>query len=319
MIDMAKFKAWIRDLRVKLTSASLHQSMTFGEEHLKGKQDFDIEVKGSKYMSFLKDQFTVRIKNLTYGEILQLINGKFYDIEIFAGYKTYGAQSIFKGSVIYMSYQQDDPTTSTIIILAGSKLVVKYGQSRMNLTLNSGINMYSAIKFLCKRAGIKNANVNEDFKYRILQESVSAQDNIENSLQNFADQNGFVGNSEGTDNNVLTILDPKKNNSRVIKLDETNIVLVSGYPKLSSDGLTLSTLPVFNFKPLDIIQLDASLIDMSVDSYQPSDFNKAIFLDKDNKYIILQIDYDLANRDRQYRLSITAKARSLYLKNGGAS
>ena len=316
---MAKYKAWIRDLQVKLTSASLHKTMTFGAEHLKGKQDFDISVEGSKYMSYLKDKFTIRIKNLTYGEVLQLVNGKYYSIEILAGYKSQGAQSIFKGSVIYMSNQQDDPTTNTVIILAGSKLVAQYGQSKMNMSINSGINMYSAIKFLCKRAGIKNANVNEDFKYRILQESVSAQDNIENSLQNFADQNGFVGNSEGTDNNVLTILDPKKNNSRVIKLDETNIVLVSGYPKLSSDGLTLSTLPVFNFKPLDIIQLDASLIDMSVDSYQPSDFNKAIFLDKDNKYIILQIDYDLANRDRQYRLSITAKARSLYLKNGGAS
>lgn len=316
---MAKFKAWMRDLRIKLTSSSLHQSMTFGAEHLEGKQDFDIEVKGSKYMSYLKDQFTVRIKNLTYGEVLQLVNGKFYDIEIFAGYKTSGAQSIFKGSVIYMSYQQDDPTTNTIIILAGSKLIAKYGQSKMNMSLNSGINMYSAIKFLCKRAGITNANINEDFKYRILQDTVNAQDSIGSALQDFADQNGFIGNSEGTDNNVLTLLDPKKNNNRVIKLDESNLVLVSGYPKLDSDGLTFSTLPIFNFMPLDVIQLDPSLIDISVDSYQSSDFNKTMFLDKDNKYIIIQIDYDLTNRSQAYRLNITSKARSLYLKNGGTS
>lgn len=316
---MARFKAWIRDLQVKLTSTSLHKTMIFGAEHLEGKQDFDIEVKGSKYMSYLKDQFTIRIKNLTYGEVLQLENGKFYNIEILAGYRTRGAQSIFKGSVIYMSYQQDDPTTNTIIILAGSKLIAQYGQSKMNLSLNSGINMYSAIKFLCKRAGIANANINEDFKYRILQDSVNAQDNIGIALQDFADQNGFIGASEGVDNNVLTLLDPKKNNNRVIKLDESNLVLVSGYPKLNSDGLTLSTLPIFNFMPLDVIQLDASLIDISVDSYQPSDFNKTMFLDKDNKYIILQIDYNLTNRSQSYQLNITAKARSLYLKDGGAS
>ena len=216
-----------------------------------------------------------------------------------------------------MSYQQDDPTTNTIIILAGSKFVAQYGQSKMNMSLNSGINMYSAIKFLCKRAGIKDANVDEDLKYRTLQEVLNAQDSICNSLQDFANQNSFIGNTEGTDNNVVTILDPAKANSRVIKLDKSNLVLVSGYPKLNSDGLTLSTLPIFNFMPLDVIQLDASLIDISVDSYQPSDFNKTMFLDKDNKYLILQIDYDLSNRSSSYKLTITAKARSLFLRNGG--
>ena len=315
---MAKYKAWIRDLQVKLTSASLHKTMTFGAEHLEGKQDFDISIEGSKYMSYLKDKFTIRIKNLTYGEVLQLVNGKYYSIEILAGYKSQGAQSIFKGSVIYMSNQQDDPTTNTVIILAGSKLVAQYGQSKMNMSINSGINMYSALKFLCKRAGIKNANVDEDLKYRTLHDVLNAQDSIGNSLQDFADQNAFIGNSEGTDNNVLTILDPAKANSRVIKLDESNLVLVSGYPKLNSDGLTISTLPIFNFMPLDVIQLDASLIDISVDSYQPSDFNKTMYIDKDNKYIITQIDYVLCNRSTEYRLTITAKARSLYLKGGKA-
>lgn len=311
------FKAWIRDLQVKLTSTSLHKTMVFGSNHLEGRQDLDITVQGSKYMSFVKDQFIIRIKNLTYAELIQLVNGKYYNIEILAGYKSNGAQSIFKGSVIYMSYQQDDPTTNTIIILAGSKFVAQYGQSRMNMSLNSGINMYSAIKFLCKRAGIRDANVDEDLKYRTLQEVMNAQDSICNSLQDFANQNSFIGNTEGTDNNVVTILDPAKANNRVIKLDKSNLVLVGGYPKLNSDGLTLSTLPIFNFMPLDVIQLDASLIDLSVDSYQPSDFNKTIFLDKDNKYLILQIDYDLSNRSKSYRLTITAKARSLFLRNGG--
>lgn len=301
------YKAWIRDLQVKLTSSSLHKTITF--------KDFDISIVGSKYMSCIKDKFTIKIKNLTYSEILQLINGKYYTIEILCGYKSIGAQSIFKGSVIYMSYQQDDPTTNTIIILAGSKLVAQYGQSKMNMSLNSGINMYSAIKFLCKRAGIRNANVNEKLKYRILKESISTQEAIGNSIQSFANIMEFATNSEGTNNNDVTILDPSNSSNRVIKIDSSNLILVSGYPKLSSDGLTLSTLPIFNFVPLDVIQLDNSLIDLSVESNDSSNFNKSMFLDKDGKYMIIQIDYDLANRSSEYRLTITAKARSLYLRN----
>ena len=97
---MAKFKAWIRDLRVKLTSTSLHKTMIFGAEHLEGKQDFDIEVKGSKYMSFLKDQFTIRIKNLTYGEVLQLVNGKFYAIEILNDFRSNLLRGLIVGTAI---------------------------------------------------------------------------------------------------------------------------------------------------------------------------------------------------------------------------
>ena len=38
-------------------------------------------------MSALKDVCTIKISNLTYSEITQIITGKFFDIEVWCGYK----------------------------------------------------------------------------------------------------------------------------------------------------------------------------------------------------------------------------------------
>ena len=305
-------KAWMRDLQVILTSTTLKKSIAFGKEWMKGKDDISIQISGTKYLSAMKDAFTIRISNLTYGELVQLISGKFYNIEIKAGYRSRGAQTIFKGSVIYMSYEKQDITTNTVIILAGSRLVASYGQSRMNLSLNSGINMYAAINFLCKRAGVQNANIDESLKNRIIRETASVQTSIGDWLTTFADKNNMIVDSDSSYGNDISFSNPYKTNNRVIVLDSSKITLVSGYPKLNSDGLSMTILPTFNFMPMDVIVIDNSIIDISTSTNKASNFNNSMFLDEDGKYMITQIDYSLQNRGDSFYVNILAKARSLY-------
>lgn len=308
-------KAWIRDLQVHLTSKTLKKKLTFvsNANRDSSKVDFDITVTGTKYMSFVKDSFVVEIKNLGYETVLQIINGRYYDIEILAGYIEKGAESIFKGGVIYASYRPEDPTTNSVILVCGNKLVATYGQNKMNMSIKKDTNMYSAIKFLCKRAGMPTTNIDEALKLRNFTQVTNATDTIGNSLQDIADTYSLIGNGDGTDNANMTIIDAARKNNRVIKLDKDNFVLTSGYPKVSSDGISFSTLPLFNFRPLDVVILDKSIIDKSVGSYDATQINAIdIQLDPDNKYLITQIDYSLSNRNTSYSVTIQAKARSLF-------
>lgn len=307
-------KAWMRDLQVILSSSLTKKKLIFGQEWKKGRDDLAISIEGSKYLSSMKDNFTIQISNLTYKELIQLIKGEYYGIEIKAGYRSRGAETIFKGSVIYMSYKKQNVSTNTVIILAGSNLVAKYGQSRMNLSLSSGINMYSALNFICKRAGISNSNVDADFKNRVIRDVTSVQGNISNWLDMFCSANNFIVSSDSSYGNDVSIINPYKTNNRVINLTSDKVVLVSGYPKLTSDGLSMTVLPTFNFMPMDVILIDNSLIDLSTYSNSSKEFNKSMFLDEDGKYLITQLDYSLENRDSQFSVSITAKARSLYSK-----
>ena len=154
-------KAWMRVLRVTLTSRKLKKQMVFGNSQFTTGFDLAIDVSGYKYLSSLKDNCTVKLTNLTYNEVMQIIVGEFYDVKIEAGYRDSSVQTIFDGGVLYISNAREDATTNTVIILCASKLVARYSQSRINLTLNSGINMYSAIKFGLKRAGISEVTISE--------------------------------------------------------------------------------------------------------------------------------------------------------------
>lgn len=308
-------KAWMRDLQVILSSSSLKKSVSFGKEWQKGKDDIAIDISGTKCMSSMKDSFTVRLSNLTYAELTELIMGKYYDIEIKAGYRSRGAETIFKGSVIYMSNEKQNVTDSTLIIIAGSKLVSKYGQSRMNMSFKSGINMFSALKFICKRAGIQNANVDKKLKDRVIRTAFSSQSTINESIDVFASSNNFIVNSDSSYGNDVSIINPYNTNTRVVELNSEKVVLVNSYPKLSSDGLSMTLLPTFNFMPIDTIIIDNSIIDISTDS--TSNINNSMFLDADGKYMITQISYKLQNRGNAFYVELLAKSRSLFSKASG--
>lgn len=316
-----KARAWRRELEIILTSEKLKQRITFGNNWKKGLQDLNIKVTGTKYLSSLKDRFTVTISNLTYKEIATLISGQFYDIEIKAGYRTSGVHTIFKGGILYISNVLGDRKSNDVVILCASKAVAKYGQSRMNLSLNSGINMYSAISFICGRAGINSSNcyIDEDFKARILQEHIICNNNITSWLDTLCDNEGWVVSTDSSLGSDIAIWNPYRKDVRKIKLETSTIILVGGYPTLDSDGLKLAVMPTFGFCPGDTINIDNSIVDIGITNEDDAYRNLGQFMDRDGNYIIYQIEVELENRGSNFSYNMLCKAKNLWsnLRLGG--
>lgn len=306
-------KAWSRLLEVHLTSQVVNggkvRRLSFGMEE---KNNLDISISGFKYMSSLKDTFTIKISNLTYSEVIQIIMGKFYDVEIKSGYKSTGAQTIFKGGVLYISNEKNDLKTNTVIILCGSQLISRFLQSRITLSLNSGINLYSAINFVCKVGGIPNSNVSTQLKKEFLQEVENINQKPANWLESIASQNNsFILNSDAINGNPFTLFNSAKSNARVITLRSDNILLVNGYPRLTQEGLSITLLPTFGFMPGDVIILDNSIINIAVQNRDEIARQYGNYLDKDGAYMIFEMQYQLQNRQPNFTLQLTCKTRSL--------
>lgn len=318
MAEKIKARAWMRELEIILTSTKYQKKMVFGTNWKKGKPDLNISVTGTKYLSSLKDRMTVTITNLTYREITELISGQFYNIEIKAGYRkdyqTSGAHTIFKGGVLYISNVLGDRKSNDVVILCASEMVARYGQNRLNLSLNSGINMYSAISFILARAGISSnkAYIDEDFKSRILKENEIANGKVGSWLDTLCNTNNFVVNTDGILGSDVAIWSPYRRDIRKIKLTNSTIILTGGYPSLDSDGLKLSLMPTFGFAPGDTIEVDNSIIDIGTRDESEALKNIAQFMDRDGNYIVYQIDVNLENRGSNFSYNLECKAKSLW-------
>lgn len=304
--------AWMRVLAVTFTSRTLKKTITFGVNHELGKDDLSIKVDGYKYMSTLKDACTIKIDNLTYSEIVQLIQGQFYEVDIKAGYKHGNVMTIFKGGVLYISNALNDRKTHTAIILCASNLVARFGQKRINLSLNSGINLYSAINFVCRRAGIPNTNVSTQFKKKFLAEIMNVNDTAGSWIDKLCSQNqSYISNSDSITDSTLSIFDAVKSNNRIITLDSKTIDLTGGFPRLNTNGLSLTLMPTFAFMCGDVIKIDNSIINIGAQSTAEANKNLGMYLDKDGCYMITEQHYQLENRGPSFSLELTCKARSL--------
>jgi len=309
---MAVKKCWMRILEIVLTSEKLNKKLTFGNNWEKGQTDLNINVEGTKYLSPYKDEAIVRITNLTYREIVELINGEYYDIEIICGYRPNNRFTVFKGGVLYISNELGDRKSNDVIILCANKLVCKYGQARMNLSMTSGINMYSAIKFILEKSGIKNSFVDESFKKRILQESEIQNKSITSWLDTLCNSNDFVCNADSTSTNDVSLWNPYNTDLRVIRFNENNIILTSGYPTLDSQGLKLALMPTMNIVPGYAVIVDNSIIDIGTTSTTEAYKNVGQFLDPDNTYVVMQLDFSLSNRDSDFSFKMKCRAKYLW-------
>lgn len=311
---MSKVKtyAWMRQLEIIFTSVKNKQRIVFGDNWKRGGIDLNIEVSGTKYLSTMKDRFIVRISNLTYKEITSLISGQFYQIEIKAGYRSSSIFTVFKGGVLYISNELGDRKTNTVIVICASEMVSRYGQARMNLSLKSGVNMYSALDYIKKRAGIANAYIDQDFKQLILRENEVANMNVTSWLDTICSSNGWVINGDYSEGASFSIWNPYRRDMRRIKLSTDNIILTGGYPTLDSTGLKISLMPTFNFCPGDTIIVDNSIIDIGTESEDEALKNVGQFLDRDGAYVITQIDVTLENRGSSFSFKCQARAKSLW-------
>ena len=301
--------AWMREIKVILTSELKKSQVEFNN-------DMHISISGKKYLSMLKDTFTIEIDNVPYTTQVELISGKYFEVEIKAGYRTSGIHTIYKGYVLYMSNNLGDKKTTTFVILCASKMVALYGQSRMNLGLKSGINMYSALNYIFKKAGISNPKIDESYKKRVLQEAVTVNTTVGSYIDSFINSNNMLGNTDESFGNSISIWSPFNKDARLIKLNNDNILLTGSYPTLSSDGLRITCIPSITYLPGDTIELDNSIINIYASSKSEVYQNAPMYLDENGRYVIYELDYDLDNRGRSFVVKMLCKTRGLLSKLG---
>ena len=310
---------WIRVLKVILrreTEEGKVVEMVFGDNF--PNWDLQLDVSIHKYMSALKDTATITISNLTYSQVIKIVNGKLYNVEIIAGYRNGNQMTFFKGQVLRISNTLKFDRTNQIIILCGSSMIAKFSQRFLNFSLQSGMNTYSAIKFLSARAGIKDKDsdvstqLKKDFLQQVQTETKTFGSFLENLIQN---NETYVLNVDESNGVKFSIYDSAVSNNRVIDL--SNVQFVGGYPQLDSSGLNFTILPTFSFMCGDVVLIDNAMIsleavsDLENLSSQPGYYLDRSRSDGKGAYMIMQITYNLTNRSPTFSCTIFAKARSL--------
>lgn len=309
---------WVRVLKVKLKQdlgGGKGREVVFGDNF--PNYDLQIEVEVNKYMSALKDNALIKISNLTYSEVINIVNGQYYSVEIIAGYQDGNQMCVFKGAILRISNTLNFSRTNIISILCGSNLIARYSQKFLNFSLKSGMNTYSAIKFLSARAGIKNGNISEQFKKDFIQQVQTETKTIGSYLESLTTNNpSFIVNADSSSGSTFSIYDARKSNNRVINL--ANAQFIAKVPSLNSSGLNFTLMPVFDFMCGDVVLIDNAIISLSaVDSIDNVTSQPGYYLDTSNEgsslgaYVIINITYTLCNRSSEFSCNITAKARSL--------
>lgn len=305
-------KIWERQLIVKLKSKLNRTMMQFG--HNTDDRNLIINVNGNKYLSSLKDEFVVDIFNLTYGEVAKIIAYQYDEIEVFAGYKSTGVHKIFEGKILDVSMDRESRETNIVHIICVSKLLGLYN-SRLNLSLNSGVNMYAALDFILKRAGIQGSNVSEEFKRQFITDTMSAKGTASSFLDVFTkNSTSFAVQADSSKGAIVSIWDMKRTDARVVNIRPENGMLIKGYPTLTTDGVRLTSLPVFNFMPGDTLAIDNRLIDLSISTVQEATQTQlGFYLDKNNQYLLVELNYSLSNADGDFEVRMKTKSKSMLM------
>ena len=323
---------WIRVLKVIFTEnlgGGKGRQIVYGDNW--PKPDLEISVTINKFAASMKDVAIINITNMPYSEVIKITKNKMYNVQVIAGYRNGNENIVFDGAVARINNTFISDRSNRMLIFCTSKFIARYCQSMLNYTLTSGMNTYSAIKFMCARAGlsIENCCVSTQLKKQIIEEAESS---INQSLSSFMttlvkNNPSYIINTDGMTGSVMSIFDAAKSNSRVVKIKDSQLL---SYPQLSSDGLDVTVLPTFNFQCGDTIEVNNALINLEkVQTLSNISNQPGIYLDTSGKldtvsgdsyglYMILQISYDLHNRGNEFSCNLLAKARSLISNYVGA-
>ena len=314
--------SWIRIIEVRLFSRLHPSKIIYGNYTNPDSDQLNINITGTKKMASNQNTCTVKITNLTYEDILKITMGEYYGVEIWVGYRMGDVFKWFDGEVAYISQKLNNHKDNEVTILCASRLVAQYTQNRMGLNLNSGINLYSAVKYVTDRAGIKSSSFNNSgLKDQFLDKAISAMDTPKSLLELIADQQNldlYTDTSDGTIVDITTLSD-----KRQIKINRDTISFLNGNPTISSAGLDIYLLPTFDFRVGDIIIIDHSLVNITADNLSSAqkDF-KANYMDTTlvgsdaskrgyGMYIIKNIDFIFQNRGDSFNIHINGRAVSL--------
>lgn len=325
------FKAWIRVLWVKFYNSTSGQYLNIGKT-IDDKEKPRITISGAKYLSAIKDNFTIKIYNLSYKEIIQIMNNELYGVQIYAGYLNDGkglsneGKKIFDGGIINIVNSKRDYKDNVCTFVCASKLMANANKYRLNFTLQSSINMYAAINWVCKKSKISNTNISKEFKYKFFKNVSDASSSSGNYLDLLSSGNSsYFINTDSSEGDSVSIFDISRGDRRKYTIDIKKGMIIGDAPEVTSNGVIWSSLPIINYMCGDTCVLDNSIIDVSSgqDSYSGSISNSpnALYLDTQGLYNIFTLQYTLDNYAiGNFEIKITAKAKSLFtnLTNSGS-
>lgn len=317
---------WLRRINVRLLSSTLGREIIYGEDRDADgnyRDELNIVIEGYKKIATGADYGVVAISNLSYQDIVRIVDGEFDNIEIWAGYRYGGFYKFYEGSVTFISQKISSHRDYTCYITFANKLIAAWTQQRVNFNLNSGINLYTAFQHINEKCGVQPVNLDADLKKTIL-----------NKMEHgFASAKGFTDMVSEMDNSIFATTDPsafgdvvditKIDGKQFIYLDSDSIVIQNGNPTLDKNGLKITIMPTYNFRVGDVIVVDNRLIDISESSVSENKTEfKSMYLDttfskasgeKRNygTYMIREIHFRFENRGAAFNLGIIAKALSL--------
>ena len=312
---------WLRILYIKVAPWNSNQWSVFGKTMDDSKKP-KIEISGNKYLSPIKDNFSVKIYNLPYSEIALIQMQKKFHIQIFAGYlgdqnyESFEGKKIFDGGIINIVNEKRNYKDNVVTFICANQLVARAQEWRCNISFNSGINMYSAIKYISKLAGLTNINISDYYKNKYLTEASSAKGTAASYLDKISStDNTFFMNGDPSDGGQVNFYSSIRGGMKKIMIDPNKGMMVGNAPELTSNGLNWISLPVYNYSPGDLCCIDNSYINTSsgMDSFSGTlKTPNTVYLNQEGLYYIFDLAYSLSNINGDFAIAIHAKSKDLF-------
>jgi hypothetical protein len=326
--------AWIRKLKITLMSETSHKQIIFGDSAEYARltnayaEDPTIKVTGTKYLSPLKDEFVVYIKNVPMqaddtiadvASVSEIKEGNYRYITIESGYQD-ASMVIFNGYIVFISSKREEANKTISLILTCSGSYMYNNLNSLYFTVKKGTSYYSALTFAARRSGLsaKQVSIDSALKHRFLQQDTTYDGTLTSILTELnTSDHKILCHNDLTSSGKFTIWDGSLVSKRTIHLTKENIILSNGFPTVNKEGIEFEILPFFNFIPGDEVILDdKTFIDeviTSLSSYEqmPSPHQ---YVDSEGKYIIKELSYNLENRGDSFSLTLKCYSKANYSK-----
>lgn len=312
-------QAWMRKMQITLTSKTIKEgnnTLVFGDTADDNPINFNINISGSKHLAPLKDNGVVTISNLEYDTIAKIMMYKYFIIEIKIGYGSVENMfTIFKGEVSYISQKIHSKHDTSTYITFASTMVASYSQKRINFNFNSGINIYAALNYIFRTNGNQKVDIDKSLKSEFLEGTINAYNSPATVISQILNQTGnsqLVTTADGSLScNVFTASNVGR--TPIILINPNIINITKGNPTIEGQMLSVTLLPIINFRTGDVIQIDNFLINTYIDNAEsvPNEF-KSNYIDRNGQYVIMEIQYTFQNRGDTFEYKIKARAKGLF-------
>lgn len=316
-------KLWTRLLYLEFINDDTDQTLTIGKT-IDDSNKPKIEITGSKYISSLKDNFTIKVYNMTYLQIYTIQKRQLFHVKIYAGYLNgqnyfnFEAPNIYDGYVLNILNSKKEYKDSIATFIVTSKAVAKAQQFRLSISYQSGVNLYSMTKYIADKAGLENSVISESLKTTFSEDLASCDTSATTYLDLIANsENSVFVTTDSTSNSDFSLLDlsDESRSRTTIIIDPSKGMLIGDAPEINSSGLTFDSLPVVTYLVGDLINIDNAYVNVASGQDNYSTTTKtpnAVYLNAQGLYYIWQVDYTLSNTNGDFKLHLTCKNKELF-------